>query len=94
MVAILVRHTVADYAAWKTVFDEHGSTRKSFGSKGCQIFQDAENPKEITVLMEWDTLENARKFTGASSLRAAMQKAGVEGMPQISFLTGGERQAQ
>jgi heme-degrading monooxygenase HmoA len=94
MVGMMVRHKVSNYAAWKTVFDAHGSTRKSFGSKSCQIFRDAENANQITVLFEWDTLENARRFTEASSLREAMEKAGVEGRPEISFLTGGERQEQ
>jgi heme-degrading monooxygenase HmoA len=94
MATILVKHTVADYATWKAGFIEHGSTRKSAGSKGSQIFQSAENPNEVTVLMEWDTLENARKFTEDPGLREAMQKAGVQGRPEIRFLNGGERQAQ
>lgn len=94
MVAILVKHTAPDYAAWKKVFDEHGSTRKRLGSKGSQIFQGTDNPNQVTVLLEWDTLENARKLTEDPSLREAMQKAGVQGKPEISFLAGGERLPQ
>ena len=30
---VLVRHTVADYAAWKPIYDEHTNTRKANGSK-------------------------------------------------------------
>ena len=94
MASILVKHTVADYATWKAGFIEHSSARKSAGSKGAQVFQSAQNPNEVVVLFEWDTLENARKFTEDPDLREAMQKAGVQGRPEISFLNGGERQAQ
>jgi len=37
----IVRHTVADYAKWKTVFDEHGAARTSRGSKGAQVLRGA-----------------------------------------------------
>jgi len=38
------------------------------------------------LLFKWDTMANAQKFAQSAELRAAMEKAGVEGMPVITFL--------
>lgn len=86
MAYLLVRHTVEDYAKWKPVFDQHSGPRKTAGSKGGQLFRSADNPNAITILWEWDSLEHARAFTQSPELREAMQRAGVVGMPEISYL--------
>ena len=83
---ILVRSKVEDYAKWKPVFDEQRSFRKSSGSKGENVFRNADNPNELFVLLEWDNLERARQFAQSSELREAMQKAGVVDKPDINFL--------
>ncbi len=82
----LVRSTVEDFAKWKAVYDEHASVRRAAGSIGAQVFQNAETPNQVTVLIEWDSLENAHKFVQSQDLRDAMERAGVIGPPDISFL--------
>lgn len=59
---ILIRHKVKNYARWKPVFDEHGATREENGSWGGHLFRNADDPNEIVILLEWDSLERARKF--------------------------------
>jgi heme-degrading monooxygenase HmoA len=83
---MLVRHKVKDYDQWKLVFEENGSMRKGAGSKGSTVFRDAEDPDRVTVLIKWDSIENAIKFSKADDLRKAMMKAGVISQPDISFL--------
>jgi heme-degrading monooxygenase HmoA len=83
---ILVRHKVQDYAKWKTVYDEHGATRKARGSKGARLFRNADNPDEVVVLVEWDNIEKARQFAQSDDLRQAMQRAGVADRPDVYFL--------
>ena len=83
---LLVRHTVKDYAKWKPFFDEHQLTRKKSGSKGGHIYRNSQNPNEIIVVFEWDTLDNARKFAESADLREQMEKAGVIGKPDVYFL--------
>ena len=94
MAYLMVKQTVEDYAKWKPAFDEHGSTRKAAGSKGAQVFQSVDEPNEVTVLLEWDSVENARKFSESTSLREVMQKAGVLGRPSIAFMNEVEKQSQ
>lgn len=82
---LLVKHTVADYAQWKPIFDADGASRQAAGSKGGQAFRSADDPNEVVLLFEWD-LEMARQFSQRDELRAKMQEAGVRGPPEFCFL--------
>ena len=84
----LVQHTVADCSKWKTVFDEHDATRKARGSTGAQVLRGADNPNELCILIEWDSVQNARDFAGSDTLRKAMEKAGVTSKPEILYFNG------
>ena len=86
MAHILVHHKVEDYNKWKPVYDGHENTRKNSGSKGSRLYRSKDNPNELVILFDWDTLENAHKFASSQELKEAMQKAGVIGMPEIFFL--------
>ena len=79
MPALLIRHHVADYPAWKAVFDEHETTRQANGSQGGRLFRDAADPQEVLLLLEWDDLERARLFVDSDDLQEAMTRAGVAG---------------
>jgi heme-degrading monooxygenase HmoA len=83
---LLVQHTVEDYNKWKAVFDEHGADRKVAGSKGGIVLRSDDNPEQITILLKWDNLENARAFAGSDDLRETMEHAGVTGPPNVYFL--------
>ena len=45
MPCLLIRHTVQDYATWKSVFDEHESTRRANGSQGEQALSQRRRPE-------------------------------------------------
>jgi hypothetical protein len=51
------------------------------------VYCGAEDPNAITLLLEWDNAENARKFLQDPYLRTVMQKAGVIGVPESALLT-------
>ncbi len=75
---LLARGKAKDYAKWKPLFDQLGEARKKYGSKGWMLFQNANDPNDITVLAEWDTIENARRYTQSDELKNMMQKMGVK----------------
>jgi heme-degrading monooxygenase HmoA len=83
---IVVRHKVTDYAKWKPIYDEHGTTRKAGGSKGARLFRNADNPNEVIILLEWDDLDEACRFAQSQDLRQTMQRAGVADQPDVYFL--------
>ncbi len=88
---LLVRHKVEDYAKWKPIYDQHGTTRKASGGQSAQLFRNANDPNELVILFEWDDLEKARQFAQSEDLRQAMQRAGVADQPNIYFLEEVER---
>ena len=88
---VLIHHKVQDYAAWKSAFDEHSGARQAAGSKGGSLMRDADDPNELTVVLEWDDLDKARQFTSSDDLRQTMEQAGVIGPPDIHFLEQIER---
>ena len=83
---ILVRHKVEDFDTWKPGYEDHGVVRGASGCKGSQIMRNADDPNEVTILLEWDNLDNARKFAQSDDLREAMQRVGVVGQPDVYFL--------
>ena len=56
------------------------------GELSDQIYRDANDPNKLTLIFKWDLLENAQKYALSPELKAAMEKAGVEGPPNIYFL--------
>ncbi len=86
MPALLIRHTVTDYAAWEPVFHEQDTTRHAHGCRGARPFRNASNPNELLILLDWDDLERAHLFAQSDDLREAMTRAGVADEPDLWFL--------
>jgi quinol monooxygenase YgiN len=86
MVHVLVRHKVSDYNRWKQAFDSHLNTRKHGGETGFRIFHTVDDPREVVLFLDWENIEQARKFMNSDELRKAMQLAGVEGAPDVQYI--------
>jgi heme-degrading monooxygenase HmoA len=83
---MLVHHKVRDFGKWKPFYDRHEATRKASGLKGSQVFQNVEDPTDVFMLFEWDSTENAKKFSMSEDLKKTMEAAGVVGVPHIHLL--------
>lgn len=86
MPALLIRHRVTDYAAWKRVFDEQGSTRWSNGCRGGHVFHNADDPGELLIVLEWDDLRRARFYSQSDELHESIKRAGVADDPDLWIL--------
>jgi len=86
MASMLVQHNVKDFAEWKKVYDSVANLRANNGELSDQIYRDASDPNSLTVVFKWDSLANAQKYAQSPELKAAMEKAGIEGSPSIYFL--------
>jgi len=87
MVNVLVHHEVADYPAWKAAFDASLAWRQTNGERSARIFHAAGNLNDLTLLFEWESLEQARAFMASDELKARMASAGVKGEPRVEFIT-------
>jgi heme-degrading monooxygenase HmoA len=76
---LLERHKVRDYDRWRGVFDADSAGRAAAGCRGARIFRNAEDPEEVVVLFEWDSLESAGRRIESATLSRKFEEAGVNG---------------
>ena len=86
MTYVLLRLTVEDLAKWKVVFEEAASLRKNASSMGVHAFSKAGSPSEVVILGEYADKEKAMQMFQSQELRDTMQRAGVKGPPEITYL--------
>ena len=86
MAYMFARHDVQDYEAWKSVFDSVLDLRKRNGEQSYQILRQGNGSNALFLIFEWDNLDNARNYAASPELKAAMERAGVIGKPDIYFL--------
>ena len=84
---MLVQHKVKDFANWKKVYDSQAAFRTSSGELSDEIYHNASDPNQLILVFKWSSVENAQKFAHSPELKAAMEKAGVDGPPTITFLS-------
>ena len=85
MATLFFRHTVADYASWRKVYDEFDAVRPSLGVTSQGVYRSEENPNDVTGYHEFNSIEAARTFADSNELKAAMAKGGVVSTPDIWF---------
>ena len=84
---LYVRHEVADYGVWRKAFDAFKPTAKKMGAINGAVYRSADNTNDVTVFHDFHSVEKAKAFAASPELKAAMEKAGVKGAPQIWITT-------
>jgi quinol monooxygenase YgiN len=74
----LVRHRVADYDAWKQVYDGFAPIQAERGVLEHQVLRSIENPNDVIVTHTFDSREAAKAFFAMPELKEAMNQAGVK----------------
>jgi hypothetical protein len=82
---LVVRHQVADYAAWRVVYDELESLRVQHGCTDKRVLRGPEDANDIFITHEFPSVEQAGAFAHDPALREGMQRAGVAGAPRIEI---------
>ncbi len=86
MAHAIFRHKVSDYGKWRAVFDDSIKVRKDAGELSARVFRIADDPNNIVVFAEWDSLDNVVKFSQSAELQEAMQQSGVIEQPDVYLL--------
>ena len=86
-VRMFVRHEVADYGAWRKAYDTFAPTQKKMGVVYKAVYQSTDDPNDVTVIHDFHSLDKAKAFAASAELKAAMEKSGVKGAPQIWYTT-------
>jgi len=87
MTHMLIVHKVADFARWKVAYDAHAPVRQKAGLKEKYLLRNVADPSEVVILFEAEDLKRAQEFGASANLRETMHKAGVVGVPSVSFLS-------
>jgi hypothetical protein len=86
MTAILAgRHTVADYAAWRSGYDAVESLRAEYGCTGQQVYRDPADANDLFITHDFPSVDQATGFASDPRLATAMQSAGVTSVPRIEI---------
>ncbi len=86
-VRLFARHEVADYGLWRKAFDAFASTARKAGAINGAVYRSADNANDVTVTHDFHSVAKAKAFAASPELKAAMEKAGVKGPPQIWIAT-------
>ena len=84
--ALIVKHRVANFETWKQGFDSMMDVRRAHGWISAIVYRDASDPNVVTIVNRVKDVDSAKRYGSSPELRAAMQKIGVQGAPDISFL--------
>jgi hypothetical protein len=76
---------VANFGAWKKVYDDFDAERQSMGVTSQGVYQLDGNPNDVTVYHEFSSMDAAKAFAESPRLREVMGEAGVQGHPDIWF---------
>lgn len=66
MVMMVTRRLLdeGEFEAWKPRFEAQAAIRKAAGCRSVRRLRGVENPRELVVIFDWDTIENAKAFVG------------------------------
>ena len=86
-IALVVRHTVADFDAWKAAFDADEDRRRAASAVGHHINRAEDNPNDLSVYIAATDRAKAEAFTTSYELKGEMQAAGVTSVPEMTWMT-------
>jgi quinol monooxygenase YgiN len=82
---LTARHSVADYAAWRVVYDEVDSIRAQHGCTGERVMRLPTDANDLFITHEFPSVADAEAFASDPDFGAAMQRAGVTSAPRIEI---------
>ena len=81
MIVVAIKHPVADYEVWKSVYDERNPG--TFGAKFARVNRLVSDPNTVIVVAGFESVDAANEMIESPDLKAAMEKAGVTSAPRI-----------
>lgn len=85
MPRVLIIHEVADYTAWKKVFDAAAGIRKEAGERTYQVLKYETDPNKIVHFSTWTSHADAKAFFESPRLVQIRKEAGVKA-PEFIYL--------
>ena len=82
---VLIIHEVADYPAWKEIFDGAAGIRREAGERSYQVLKYETDPNKVVHFSIWTSLDAAKAFFESPRLVQIRKDAGVKA-PEFIYL--------
>ncbi len=87
MALLIIEHVVGDYETFEKIFLEDQERRQRLGCRGARVHRVADDPKDVWVVLVFDTVEQARQHAEGLELHEAIKWAtGNVSMPRFVVL--------
>jgi hypothetical protein len=88
MPVLRLQHAIRDFGAWKAAFDGDPIDRERSGVRGHRVYRPLDDPNSIAVDLDFDTVEEARRFEVALGRlwRSAEAAAVLGGTPEVQIV--------
>ena len=73
MAYVLIEHRVGDFETFRQVYLDDAERRERLGCRGGVVFRVADDPDNVIVMLDWETVEGAREFAGSLELEQALE---------------------
>ncbi len=85
--ALMMMYEVADFDAWKTVFDANEQGRIDNGFVGHHINRSEGDPNALAIYLAVGDIDAARAYAESDELKSLMAQAGVSSPPERMWVT-------
>ncbi len=82
MATVFFRHKVADYSAWKPLYDADQPRRDVAGLKEVGIYRESSDENMVLAIFEVENLEVMKEMLQSEDLAEKMKEAGVLTKPE------------
>ena len=82
---VLIIHEVADYPAWKKIFDGAAAIRRVAGERSYQVLKFHNDPNKIVHFSAWTSIAEAKTFFESEKVAKIRAEAGVKS-PDFHYL--------
>ncbi|MFC2100271.1 cyclase [Bacteroidota bacterium] len=87
MVTVIISHECKNYSDWRKIYDNDEVNRSKAGFKNMVVYHSVDNSNMITITGEAPSVEAINDYMSNPELKAAMDKGGVIGRPDIKLLS-------
>jgi quinol monooxygenase YgiN len=84
-VTAVILHRVKDYDAWREIYDGFADVQKAGGVTHESVHRAKDDPNYLLVIHGFADVAAAETFLASAELRETMERAGVEGQPDIKI---------
>lgn len=83
MYRVFVRHSVEDFEKWHAGYREYYPLQVELEMCGDAVHHDIEDGNRMTVVHDFATMDQVKRYMSLPNLKELMDKIGVKGEPEI-----------